>query len=155
VRLTYNKLKVAGREYGETRTISIDAGSQLTRIIQSYDGVSEPMRVAAGLSKRDGRDSIIAKSNYLIYAEPYSDKVDRVFLAMIFPDGYKNSLVHRYTIGNKEYSHVLAVCDYEKPVRYYSGYGWSKAGVFFDLSSFEKYVAEFSNCLNHPLKISY
>jgi hypothetical protein len=154
-KLTYNKLNVNGKEYGETRVISIDAGSQLSKITQSYEGVSEKMSVAAGLSKRDGIDSIVAKNNYVIYAEPYSDKVENVFLAMIFSDGYRTTTVNTYKVGGNSYSHVLAVCDYEAPITYYSGYGWSKAGIFSNISVFEKYVADFSECLKVPLKVTY
>jgi hypothetical protein len=153
-KLVYNKLNVNGKEYAETRTVSIDAGSQLTKITQSYEDVSGTFTVAAGLVKRDGNDSIVAKNNYLIYAEPYSDKVGNVFLALLFPDGYKTTTVNTYKVGNSSYSHVLAVCDYNRPVTYYSGYGWSKAGVFSALSVFEKYVSEFSESLKVPLNIS-
>jgi hypothetical protein len=154
-KLTYNKLNVNGKEYGETRIISIDAGSQLTKITQFYEGVSDKMPVAAGLSKRNGNDSIIAKYNYVIYAEPYSDKVENVFLAMIFPDGYKTTTVNTYKAGGNSYSHVLAVCDYAGPVAYYAGYGWSKAGIFSDISVFEKYVSEFAESLKVPLVVEY
>jgi hypothetical protein len=154
LKLTYNKLNVDGKEYGETRTISIDAGSQLTKITQAYEGVVEKMTVAAGLAKRNGHDSITANGNYVIYAEPYSEKVGNVFLAMVFPDGYKTTAIHGYKVGNNSYSHVLAICDYEKPITYYSGYGWSKAGIFSDISSFEKYVAEFSECLKTPVIVT-
>ncbi|MDR2026935.1 MAG: DUF4861 domain-containing protein, partial [Prevotellaceae bacterium] len=116
LKLTYNKLNVAGKEYGETRTVSIDAGSQLTKIIQSYEGVSGKIPVAAGLVKRNGRDSIIAKDSYLIYAEPYSNKVEKVFLALVFPDGYKKTAVHSYKVGNASYSHVLAIADCENSI---------------------------------------
>jgi hypothetical protein len=154
-KLVYNKLNVNGKEYAETRTISIDAGSQLTKITQSYEDVSGTITVAAGLAKRDGNDSIVAKGNYVIYAEPYSDKVENVFLALIFPDGYKTTTVNTYKIGKSSYSHVLAVCDYNRPITYYSGYGWSKAGVFSDVSVFEKYVSEFSESLKVPLSVSF
>jgi hypothetical protein len=155
VKLSYNKLDVDGKEYGETRTISIDAGSQLTRIIQSYEGVSGKIAVAAGFVKRRGHDSVVAGDNYLIYAEPYSDKVGKVFLAAVFPAGYRQTTVDTYRVGKDSYSHVLAVCDYEKPVTYYSGYGWSKAGIFSDISVFEKYIIEFSESLKFPLNIAY
>jgi hypothetical protein len=155
LKLTYNKLNVNGKEYPETRTISIDAGSQLTKIIQSYEGVAGKITVAAGLVKREGNDLIVAKNNYLIYAEPYSDKVENVFLAMIFPDGYKRTTVNTYKIGNDSYSHVIAVCDYDSPITYYSGYGWSKAGIFSGVAVFEKYVAEFSESLKTPLEVTY
>jgi hypothetical protein len=155
LKLTYNKLNVNGKEYAETRTISIDAGSQLTKITQSYEGVPEKITVAAGLVKRDGNDSIVAKDNYVIYAEPYNNKVKNVFLAMIFPNGYKKTTVNTYKAGNNLYSHVLAVCDYESPITYYSGYGWSKAGIFSDISAFEKYISAFSENLKIPLKVTY
>jgi hypothetical protein len=154
-KLVYNKLKVNGKEYAETRTVSIDAGSQLTKITQSYEDVSETITVAAGLAKREGNDSIVAKDNYVIYAEPYNNKVGNVFLALIFPDGYKTTTVHTYKSGTNSYSHVLAVCDYTRPVTYYSGYGWSKAGIFSDISVFEKYISEFSKRLKAPLKVDY
>jgi phage tail tube protein FII len=155
LKLTYGKLEVNGKEYLETRTISIDAGSQLTKITQSYEGVSGNITVAAGIAKRNGNDSIVAKDNYVIYVEPYSDKVGQVFLAMVFPDGYKTTTVNMYKVGNSSYSHVLAVCDYKGPVTYYSGYGWSKAGFFSDISVFEKYVFEFSESAKSPLKVTY
>jgi hypothetical protein len=155
LKLTYNKLDVNGKQYPETRTISIDTGSQLCKITQSYEGVSGKLTVAAGLVKRDGKDSIISKDNYVIYAEPYNKKVENVFLAMIFPDGYKKITVNTYKVGNDSYSHVLAVCDYENPITYYSGYGWSKAGIFSDIAVFEKYIAEFAESIKSPLKVTY
>jgi hypothetical protein len=155
VKLTYNKLKVDDKEYGETRTISLDAGSQLNKITQAYEGGVGTMAVAAGLSKREGNDSVVAKDNYVIYAEPYSNKVENVFLTMIFPDGYKRIAINTYKIQTTSYSHVLAVCDYKSPITYYSGYGWSKAGIFTDISGFEKYVALFSESLKMPLKVTY
>jgi hypothetical protein len=154
-KLTYNKLNVNGKEYAETRTFSIDAGSQLTKITQSYEGVSEKITVAAGIVKRDGNDSIIAKDNYVIYLEPYSKKVENVAIAMVFPDGYKKTAVNNYKIGNNLYSHVLAVCDCEKSITYYSGYGWSKAGTFSDFADFEKYIAEFSECIKIPIHLKF
>ncbi|MDR0384502.1 MAG: DUF4861 domain-containing protein [Prevotellaceae bacterium] len=152
-KLIYNNLNVNGKQYAETRTISIDAGSQLTKIIQSYEGVSGKMTVAAGFVKRDGADLVISDANYLIYAEPYSDKVKNVFMAMVFPDINIKDTVKTYKVGNDSYSHILAVCDYDRPITYYSGYGWSKAGIFSDIGVFEKYVAEFSESLKVPLTL--
>jgi hypothetical protein len=154
LKLTYSKLNVNGREYGETRTFSIDAGSQLTRIIQAYENVAGKIELAAGLVKRNGKDSIVAKDSYLIYAEPYSNKVEKVFLALVFPDGYKRTVINTYKVGDSSYSHVLAVCDCENSMTYYSGYGWSKAGLFSDIAVFEKYVSEFSESLKVPLNVS-
>jgi hypothetical protein len=78
-----------------------------------------------------------------------------VFLALVFPDGYKKTAVHSYKVGNASYSHVLAIADCENSITYYSGYGWSKSGIFSDISVFEKYVAEFAESLKTPLKVTY
>lgn len=154
-KLVYNDLDVNGKKYAETRTISIDAGSQLTKITQSYEDVSGTITVAAGLVKREGSDSVVAKDNYVIYAEPYSDKVENVFLALLFPNGYKTTTVNTYKVGNTSYSHVMAVCDCNGTVTYYAGYGWSKAGVFTDIAAFEKYISKFSQSLKVPLEVIY
>ncbi|MDR1169379.1 MAG: DUF4861 domain-containing protein [Prevotellaceae bacterium] len=154
-KLVYNAINVNGKEYPEIRAFSIDAGSQLTKITQFYEGLSGKMTVAAGFVKRAGNDSVVANGNYLIYAEPYSSKVESVFMAMVFPKGYEKTAVNTYKAGNEWYSHVLAVCEYDRPLTYYSGYGWSRAGIFTSIAVFEKYIAEFSESLRVPLKVSF
>ena len=57
-KLTYKDLDVNGKSVAENRTISIDAGSQLSKIVQAYT-IKEAMPVAAGLVKRVKGDSII------------------------------------------------------------------------------------------------
>lgn len=155
-KVTYADLDVDGKKYGETRTFSIDAGSQLTKVIQEYKGVSGKFTVAAGLAKRGDSDSIVSKGNFVIYAEPYSPKVHNVYLAMVFPNGYNEVFVDTYKVKKTEFSHVLAVCEYKEntPLTYYTGYGWSKFG-FSTLQDFEKYVEIFSASLKNPLKVTY
>lgn len=161
-KLTYKDIDVDGKTYTESRTFTIDAGSQLTKIAQEY-GFEAPMPVAAGFVKRTN-DSIIVNTekNYLVYAEPYSEVVDNVFLGMVFPEGYEKSIVDTYTIKNLKtekddtFSHVLAVSTYQPgtPVVYYTGYGWSKFG-FSTIADFEKYIADFSLALKEPIVVKY
>ncbi|WP_419033206.1 DUF4861 family protein, partial [Dysgonomonas gadei] len=99
---------------------------------------------------------------YVVYAEPKSDMVDNVYLAMVFPQGIDKSIVDTYTVDNPKtkkkdtYSHVLAITTQQPniPVTYYSGYGWSKFG-FATVADFENYVKEFSEGLNNPLVVTY
>ena len=51
-KLTYKNLDVDGKSVAENRTISIDAGSQFSKIVQAYT-IKEPMTVAAGVVKRE------------------------------------------------------------------------------------------------------
>jgi hypothetical protein len=162
-KLTYKDIAVDSKVFSESRTISIDAGSQLTRIVQEY-GADTLLTVAAGIVKRDGNDSIIAspENNYVIYAQPVSEIVDSVYLAMVFPQGIEKTEVNTYTIEHaiskqmQTYSHVLAVTTYQPgtPVTYYTGYGWSKAG-FPTVTDFQKYVADFATNLKDSLVVKY
>lgn len=161
-KLIYKDIEVNGKTFTETRTISIDAGNQVTKITQEY-GTESQIQVAAGIVKREN-DSIITsvEKGYIIYAEPKSEKVDNIYLTLIFPEGISKSVVDTYNVANiktgKEdtYSHVLAVANYtpNTPVSYYTGYGWSKFG-FETLADFQQYVDNFSKSLKSPLVVKF
>ncbi|MEZ4997096.1 MAG: DUF4861 family protein [Bacteroidales bacterium] len=51
-RLTYPPFLVRDAMVTETRTISLDAGSQLSRITETYTGIENEFTVAAGIVKR-------------------------------------------------------------------------------------------------------
>lgn len=163
-KLTYNDIDVDGKKYSESRTFSIDAGSQLTKVIQAY-GINKPMQVAAGIVQRPNADStatIADNKGYIISAEPKTDKVEGIYVAVVFPEGISESVVNTYEIQNDKtkktdkYSHVLAVTTQQpkKPVTYYTGYGWTKFG-FPTVGDFEKYIQNFSESLKQPLVIKY
>ena len=162
-KLTYKSVDVDGKSYAESRTFSIDAGSQLTKITEDYSGVEGSMPVAAGFVKREN-DSIITsvENNYLVYAEPVSEKVGNVYLGLVFPEGFEKSVVDTYAVDNAKtkkqdsYSHVLGVATYKAntPLTYYTGYGWSKFG-FPTVADFEKYMDNFSKGLKNPLIVKF
>lgn len=159
-KLTYKDVEVDGKKYAENRTISIDAGSQLSKISQAYT-IKEPLQVAAGFVKREKNDSIIAGDNYIVYAEPKSAVVDNVYLGIIFPQGMDRNVVDTYEVMNNKnqkarYSHVLGVTTQQPkiPVTYYSGFGWSKFG-FPTVTDFETYIKNFAEGLKQPLVIKY
>ncbi|GAB6012266.1 DUF4861 domain-containing protein [Viscerimonas tarda] len=164
-KLTYKDITVDGKTFSETRTISIDAGSQFSKVTQEY-GTDAPIAVAAGIVRRNESDStsVIAspESKYVIYSQPVSPVVDNVYLAVVFPSGIEKSEVNTYSIEHaiskqlQTYSHVLAVTTYTPgtPVVYYTGFGWSKFG-FPTADDFQKYVADFATALKEPLVVKY
>ncbi|NDW18848.1 DUF4861 domain-containing protein [Dysgonomonas sp. 216] len=162
-KLVYKDITVDGQTYSESRTISIDAGSQLSKVVQSYGNLKTPIAVAAGLVKREN-DSIIvsAAKDYIVYAEPKSSKADNIYLALVFPENFDKDVIDTYAIMNPKtqkpdlYSHVLAVATYQpdSPVTYYTGYGWSKFG-FPTLNDFEVYTSNFAKALKQPLAVKY
>lgn len=154
-KLIYKNIEVDGKSIAENRTISIDAGSQLSRISQAYT-IKEPLAVAAGFVKRAKNDSIIAGENYLVYAEPQSDVAGNVYLGMVFPQGMEKHVIDSYKFNNNTFTHVLGITTQQPkiPVTYYAGFGWSKFG-FETVSSFETYIKNFAEGLKQPLIIEY
>lgn len=161
-KLTYKDIDVDGKTFSESRTFSIDAGSQLSKVTQEY-GVKEDMAVAAGIAKRAANDTIIfsPEKDYLIYKEP-SEKAGPVYLGLVFPAAIDSMVVDTYTVANAKtkkddtYSHVLAIATYKanQPIVYYTGYGWSKFG-FADEAAFQTYVSNFSKGLKQPLVVKF
>lgn len=160
-KLTYKDINVAGKSFSESRTFSIDAGSQLTKVTQEY-GTDSEIPVAAGIVKRPSGDSVIVSPNkdYIVYKEPKSEKAEGIYVALVFPQTFNNSVVDTYKLKNDKtkkedaYSHVLAVTAYKPntPIIYYTGYGWNKYG-FSDEAEFVKYVENFVKSVNQPLTV--
>lgn len=162
-RLTYKAIEVDGKTFDESRIFSLDAGSQLTKVTQVY-GAKDAMPVAAGIVKRDGNDAIFKELTggiaSLVYAEPESETVGKVYVGMVFPSGLEKTLVDTCTLthaitGRKEtHSHILGVttCQPGMPVTYYTGFGWSKFG-FPTVDDFKSYIARFAASLQEPLII--
>lgn len=152
-KLIYPTLNIDGKSVEDVRTVSLDAGSYFTKVTQSYGDAQ--MTVAAGIVKRAQGDSIIvgANNSSLIYAEPVSKANGQIYVGLVFPDQFKESVINSYQVGKGTFSHVLAVKDYDtKPVTYYIGFGWSKS-EFPLISDFQNYIQHFSSILKEPLQV--
>ena len=161
-KLTYRDITVDGKTFSESRTFSIDAGSQLTKVTQAY-GTKDSISVAAGIVKRSEEDApytlyTLNGTYSVIYEEPTPESVGKVFVGMIFPKGVIDVKSNSYTIINprskkeKTFSHVLAITTYYpgQPITYYTGFGWEKFG-FASLDEFVNYLSQFSKALEEPL----
>lgn len=125
---------------GETRTISLDAGSQLTKIVQEYGTDNPPTLVAAGFPMGDTGDITTAK-DWLIVGQPDTEAAKDVWLGIIL-DGTPFPMI----------DHIVVVRPYDGPVTYYTGYGWGAAGMGKD--DFMLYLHRFSLGLESPLIIT-
>ena len=159
-KLTYGDVYVNEQFFTESRTISIDAGAQLSKITQAY-GNTKPMPVAAGIVKRNGSDSVIHNNEYIIYAEPKSESVGNVYVALVLPNGIDSIFVGTSEIEQANQNktifatHVLAITTMQpnEPITYYTGYAWSKFG-FPAVSNFDEYVKKFTTALKQPLTVN-
>ncbi|WP_080902868.1 DUF4861 domain-containing protein [Parabacteroides sp. Marseille-P3160] len=161
-KLTYNSFDVNGKSISEIRIFSLDAGSQLTKVTEQL-GVSEPTPVAAGIVKREKNDSILVspEKDYIVYLEP-GEKAGSVFVGLVFPTPVDSTVINTYEVLNpiskkkETHTHILGLTTYQpnKPVTYYTGYGWEKFG-FPTIADFQKHVANFSKALKQPLIVTF
>ena len=161
--LTYPIIVLDGQDIIDTKTISLDAGSQLSKVVQFF-GTDKPLTVAAGFPKRAKNDSILyTKGNdYFVYEELTDSINGQIYLGILIPEKISNVYVNKYTLpsGSEKaidnLPNVIATSTYtpEKTLTYYTGFGWSKYG-FKNAASFATYMKDYSASLSEPLKIKY
>lgn len=150
-RMTYAPFKVGENMVEETRFISLDAGSQLNKVIDTYKNLPEGALVAAGIVKHQGMDEFMAESNggYACYADPIVNAEDgQTFIATVFPQAVKE-------IKAEACGHCLTITNDKGAAGniYYFGAGWTKWG-FADSATWYDYVKSFSEKLRSPLVVS-
>jgi hypothetical protein len=144
-RLKYPPFLVNGVMVSETRTISLDAGSQLTKIIEEYSGLNEVFPVAAGIVERPEGSPLTTEAEAIAYRL----------------DGGEGGITYIGTILTtpvtsrpEKSNHLLIVTYYVPgtPLTYYTGAGWSKWGFETD-KAWTDYLNNFAQRLNAPLKV--
>jgi hypothetical protein len=164
-KLTYKDITVNNKTFSESRTFSIDAGSQLTKVTQEY-GTKEEIVVAAGIVKRSEEDQAFDSSTdggvrIILYEEPESEKVGKVFVTMVFPKGLERissvpyTIIHPKTKREETHIHTFGITKYypEQPITYYTGFGWNKFG-YPTFNDFGDHIISFADRLDYPLIIN-
>jgi hypothetical protein len=109
----------------EHRLLSLDRGSDFCEATVWYDGLQQPIDVAAGLAIRPADpSSVVTGSNYAHYADPTIDPERhqcQIYVALLFPDtkvditqqeGHCLGILHNYQGGQR--------------FHYYFGAAWSE-----------------------------
>jgi hypothetical protein len=145
-RLKYPPFPVNGVMVSETRTISLDAGSQLTKVTEEFTGLNEEFPVAAGIVKR-------------AEGSPLSPAMESGAIAYRLDGGeggitYIGTVLTTPVVSRLEKNdHLLIVTKYSpgKPLSYYTGAGWSKWGFAAD-EAWTDYLNSFSKKISSPLQ---
>jgi hypothetical protein len=145
-RLKYPPFPVNGVMVSETRTISLDAGSQLTKVTEEYAGLNEEFAVAAGIVKR-------------AEGAPLTPAPESGAIAYRLDGGeggitYVGTLLTTPVVSRQEKNdHLLIVTKYipGTPLTYYTGAGWSKWGFESD-EAWTDYLNAFSQKISSPLQ---
>lgn len=151
-RLTYEPWQVKGQEVAVTKTISLDAGSQLNKVeaVYQYNG-GEELPLVAGIALRKEGDGKLIKNpekGIAAYWEPTHGADGTLGVAVI---GQK-SLVNVTEGEGQLLAHFSATAN--EPLVYYNGGAWDKAGKVVNAQEWELYLKAYKEKINNPLRVS-
>lgn len=148
-RLTYPPFDVDGTLVSETRTFSLDAGSQLNRVTEEYTGIDHPFAVAAGIVLRPEGKTLATseEKGYMTYSLDTG----------VTGTTYLGTILCSPASEVKEASgHLLMTTTYNpgEKLIYYTGAGWNRWG-FENEEAWIKYIDSYAERILNPLTISY
>ena len=147
-RLKYPPFKVRDVLLSETRTFSLDAGSQLSKVTEEYTGLDQVFTVAAGIVRREEGASLLLppEKNAIAYRLDMGEGGVTYIGTVLTTDA---------TAVKETDDHLLIITRYipGTPLVYYTGAGWSKWG-FESNKAWLDYVDKFSQRVKSPLKVT-
>lgn len=148
--LTYDEWNAAGIKVNVTKTISIDAGSQLNKIENLYTySSSGKLPVAIGLSTRNetAKKLLLDKTGVLGYWEPVHGNDGITGVGAVTLDPLQNAIdAPKQALG------ITAVKN-NVPYVYYAGAAWNKADEITTETAWFNYLKNFQQELKSPLKV--
>jgi len=150
--LDYANWKVGEKIISEKQTISLDLGSNLSKIEVDISGT---LTIAAGITLHNntGETRYNPDLGWLSYWEPFPKDNYNLGMAIVVDTTYLNGF-RKFVSPIKDYSHFFVdlQCKNDKLI-YYSGFSWTKSEQFPDKKAWEKYLDEFALKLQNPLTI--
>ncbi|SOD12104.1 DUF4861 family protein [Pedobacter xixiisoli] len=147
--LNYDEASANNQRIEVQKLVSIDAGSQMNRIENSYKFKEAGLLpVAVGLATRNEKDKQILQDDKGVigYWEPVhgEDGITGVGAVLISPIKVV-----------KKHNQLLAVTEVKanEPVVYYNGAAWNKAGEITDSQQWFDYLKNFKQKLQQPLVV--
>lgn len=148
--LTYADWDAKGNKITESKLISLDYGSYLSRFEIHITGTKS---IAAGLTLHDKKGTVETniKEGWLSHWGPIDDS--EIGMGLVAP---KNTLLSfdNHVTEEKDLSNLygnLKVKD-NKTV-YFAGFGWKKGSPFQTKAEWEKYLSSFAEKVNNPLVV--
>ncbi|MEZ4905251.1 MAG: DUF4861 family protein [Spirosomataceae bacterium] len=149
-RLEYDAWEVKGMKVSAAKTVSLDAGSQLSRMEATYSyDQTEPLPLVVGIIRRKdpGKMLLDEQQGLMGYWEPEIAKdgitgVGTILLTPALKMNLTNEQLLMHTISN----------DQQKLV-YYTGAAWNKAGVYTNAADWFAYLQRFKEKISQPLTI--
>jgi hypothetical protein len=148
--LTYADWDAKGNKITESKLISLDYGSYLSRFEISITGTKT---VAAGLTLHDKKGTIgtNVKEGWISHWEPIDDS--ELGTGLVAPKNTLTSFDNHVT-NDKDLSNLYANLTVKNnKVVYYTGFGWKKGSPFQTKAEWETYLSAFAKKINSPLVV--
>ncbi|MCD0468800.1 DUF4861 family protein [Flavobacterium sp. JAS] len=149
--LTFVTWNAGGINVKATKTISLDAGSQLNRIENVYSFDSEkPLPVVVGIIKRpeNGTITLNEQQGITSYWEPTHGQDGTTGVGIILTTPVSNMMVNNMQILAKTQVRNNV------PILYYAGAAWDKAGKITNAKQWQDYLNNFYQQINEPLVVT-
>lgn len=146
-RLTYPPFQSGDALLTETRTVSLDAGSQMTRVVEEYTGIETGFPVTAGIVRREEGSALpVAAARNAIAYRLDGGEGGITYIGTVLTTGA--------TDIKETDEHLLIVTGYTPgtPLTYYTGAGWSKWGFESD-DAWTGYIDAFAQRIQSPLRV--
>lgn len=143
-KLTYEPWNVAGAEVSMTKTISIDAGSQMSKIdIYLSTSSRDSLPVVVGIIKRPGEANhyFNQSKGIMAYWEPTDAKFGTTGVGCIFPNTVQSMQ------DTKEHFLTKFTVNTNKKFSYFTGAAWDKAKEITNSKAWYAYLNEYKNQL--------
>jgi hypothetical protein len=148
--LTYADWDAKGNTITESKLISLDYGSYLSRFEILIKGTKT---IAAGLTLHDKKGTIgtNVKEGWLSHWETLDDS--ELGMGLIVPNNNLKSF-DNYLTNDKDLSNLYGnITVKNNKAIYYVGFGWKKGSPFQTKAEWETYLSSFANKVNHPLSV--
>jgi len=155
--LAYGPWEVEGREITETKLITIDLGSRMFKVEDSFfvDGKPAKLDIVIGVSTHDGKaDAYENREKGYLYCW---EKIDNHHLGTgiaLSPQSIKEYKL----VGTKkkDAGHAMFVVSTtdDGKATYYAGYGWEKAKEIATREQWESYLEGFTEKIEAPLEVA-
>ncbi|OQY97007.1 MAG: DUF4861 domain-containing protein [Sphingobacteriales bacterium UTBCD1] len=149
--LEYDEWNVSGQEVRVTKTISLDAGSQLSRVEDNYYFSKTPvMPVVTGIVKRNepGAEFFDERNGVMGYWEPKNTQDGTTGVGCVFLRAVQQMMMKK--------GHLLteSLVKPGQALIYYTGAAWDRAGEITSSEQWFGYLQSFKKKLEHPLQIT-
>ena len=148
--LEYANWDASGNIIKESKTISLDLGSNLSKFSTTIEGIDQ---ISAGLTlhEKDGEVSGSKDEGWVSYWQPHADSE---LGSAIIADRNTFSGFEKYDIDTPDLSNAYAHLKVKNnKVVYYAGFGWKKSNQFKTRQAWEAYLKIFSKKINNPLEV--